>query len=150
MNKFLAILTAILAFQSNVFGAWVMFNDGTDTYIYNNLNGDIFVRHRGDGENYEDRFIKMPAGVIPQNMQNGANQTRRNPANPTTPRSNLNANQSAIPQSTQNSAIPSTQSTQSATNPQNTQNQVIQKEQVDAMQRRFQELESNLLNKALE
>lgn len=148
MNKFLAILVAVLVAQGNVFGAWVMFNDGIDTYIYNNLNGDIFVRHRGGGENYEDKFIKMPAGVIPQNMQNGANQTRRNPASPAIPRSNTN--QSAIPQSTQNPAIPSTQSTQGATNPQNTQNQVIQKEQVDALERRFQELESNLLNKALE
>lgn len=149
MNKFLAILTAILAFQSNVFGAWVMFNDGTDTYIYNNLNGDIFVRHRGDGENYEDKFIKMPAGVIPQNLQ--TNQTRKNPTNPAIPRANQNAipsnqgaTQSTIPQNATNSAIPN------ATSAQNAQNQAIQKEQVDAMQRRFQELESNLLNKALE
>ena len=106
-----------------------MFNDGTDTYIYNNLNGDIFIRHKGNGENYEDRFIKMPAGVIPQNLQNNQNKATRyqttNPANSANP----SANQSANP---------------------NAQNPQIQKEQVDALEKRFQELESNLLNKALE
>ena len=106
-----------------------MFNDGTDTYIYNNLNGDIFIRHREGGENYEDRFIKMPAGVVPQNLQNNNNQnkaTRYQTTNPT----NQGANQ--------------------ATNPSANQNPQIQKEQVDALEKRFQELESNLLNKALE
>lgn len=118
MSKFLAI--CILA--SNLFGAWVMFSDGQDTYIYNNLNGDIFIRHRGNGENYEDKFIKMSAGVVPQNQQN--NKTTQNPTN----RNN----------GTNSSVNPSIQNTQ------------IQKEQVDALERRFQELESNLLNKALE
>ena len=121
-------ILAICIFVSNLFGAWVMFNDGTDTYIYNNLNGDIFVRHRGNGENYEDRFIKMPAGVIPPNLQNNANnrtQTQSRPVN-------------------QNSANPNT-ANQNA----NQQNQ-IPKEQVDALEKRFQELENNLLNKALE
>lgn len=128
MSKFLAICIVV----SNLFGAWVMFNDGTDTYIYNNLNGDIFIRHKGDGENYEDRFIKMPAGVIPQNLQNNNQNkaTRYQTTNPSAnPSQNQSANQSANP------------------NPQNPQ---IQKEQVDALEKRFQELESNLLNKALE
>lgn len=118
-------ILAICIFVSNLFGAWVMFNDGTDTYIYNNLNGDIFIRHREGGENYEDRFIKMPAGVVPQNLQNNNNQ-----------------NKSTRYQTT-NSA---NQSTNQGTN----QNPQIQKEQVDALEKRFQELESNLLNKALE
>lgn len=125
MSKFLAICI----FVSNLFGAWVMFNDGQDTYIYNNLNGDIFIRHREGGENYEDRFIKMPAGVVPQNLQNNNNQnkaTRYQTTNPT----NQGANQ--------------------APNPSANQNPQIQKEQVDALEKRFQELESNLLNKALE
>lgn len=124
MSKFLAICI----FVSNLFGAWVMFNDGTDTYIYNNLNGDIFIRHREGGENYEDRFIKMPAGVVPQNLQNNNQNkaTRYQTTNPT----NQGANQ--------------------ATNPSTNQNPQIQKEQVDALEKRFQELESNLLNKALE
>ena len=128
-------ILAICIFVSNLFGAWVMFNDGTDTYIYNNLNGDIFVRHRGNGENYEDRFIKMPAGVIPPNLQNNANNRTQNQSRPT----NQNANQNANPNANQNSA------NQNA----NQQNQ-IPKEQVDALEKRFQELENNLLNKALE
>ena len=120
---------AICILISNLFGAWVMFNDGADTYIYNNLNGDIFIRHRGDGENYEDRFIKMPAGVIPPNLQN------KNNTNQTNNRANLQSNQ----------ANKSNQSTN-----QSNQNPQIQKEQVDALEKRFQELENNLLNKALE
>lgn len=101
-----------------------MFNDGTDTYIYNNLNGDIFIRHREGGENYEDRFIKMPAGVIPPNLQSANNRTQTTNQTRTNPNQN-NANQSNV-------------------------NQQIPKEQVDALEKRFQELESNLLNKALE
>ena len=120
-------ILAICIFVSNLFGAWVMFNDGTDTYIYNNLNGDIFVRHRGNGENYEDRFIKMPAGVIPPNLQNSANNRTQTQSRPVNQSTNQNsANQNA-----------------------NQQNQ-IPKEQVDALEKRFQELENNLLNKALE
>ncbi|RDU64809.1 hypothetical protein [Helicobacter sp. MIT 14-3879] len=53
----------------NLFGAWVMFNDGEDTYIYNNISGDIYIRHKKGGNNYEDQFIKMPSGVIPKNLQ---------------------------------------------------------------------------------
>ena len=92
MSKFLAICIVV----SNLFGAWVMFNDGTDTYIYNNLNGDIFIRHKGDGENYEDRFIKMPAGVIPQNLQNN-NQNKATRYQTTNPSANPSQNQSANP-----------------------------------------------------
>lgn len=129
MSKFLAICI----FVSNLFGAWVMFNDGTDTYIYNNLNGDIFIRHREGGENYEDRFIKMPAGVVPQNLQNNNNQNKSTRYQTTNP-ANQGANQSVNPSANQGV----------------NQNPQIQKEQVDALEKRFQELESNLLNKALE
>lgn len=44
--------------------AWVMFNDGKDTYIYNNVSGDIYVRYNKGGKNYEDVFVKMPSGVV--------------------------------------------------------------------------------------
>lgn len=47
------------------FAAWQMFSDGKDTYIYNTESGDVYIRHRKDGKNYEDTFVKMPAGVIP-------------------------------------------------------------------------------------
>ncbi len=111
-------ILAICLLCSHLFGAWVMFNDGEDTYIYNNLNGDIFIRHRSGGENYEDRFIKMPAGVIPKELQKNGDNKNKDSAN----KAQLNSY--------------------------NTQN--ISKEQVDALEKRFQELESNLLNKALE
>lgn len=130
-------ILAICIFVSNLFGAWVMFNDGTDTYIYNNLNGDIFIRHKGNGENYEDRFIKMPAGEIPPNLQNKANtrtQTQSRPVNQNSVNQNANQSYSANPNANQST---------------NQQNQ-IPKEQVDALEKRFQELENNLLNKALE
>ena len=135
-NEMYKIL-AICIFVSNLFGAWVMFNDGTDTYIYNNLNGDIFVRHRGNGENYEDRFIKMPAGVIPPNLQNNANNRTQttNQSRPVNQNSTNQSNYGANPNTANQNA--------------NQQNQ-IPKEQVDALEKRFQELENNLLNKALE
>lgn len=51
--------------------AWIMFNDGEDTYIYNSVNGDIYIRHKKGGKNYEDIFVKMPSGVIPNNASIG-------------------------------------------------------------------------------
>lgn len=126
MYKFFLAICVII---NNLFGAWVMFNDGQDTYIYNNLNGDIFIRHRGGGENYEDRFIKMPAGIIPQNLQNNTSQNNK----PTRYQTNTTNQPRTTNQNTNLS----------------TQNE-IPKEQVDALEKRFQELENNLLNKALE
>lgn len=46
-----------------------MFRDNEDTYIYNNKTGDIYVRYRKGGNNYEDAFVKMPSGVIPQDSK---------------------------------------------------------------------------------
>lgn len=117
------ILMAILVAQSSVFGAWVMFSDGVDTYIYNNVNGDIFVRHRGEGANYEDKFIKMPVGEIPQNLQKEQKNTKN--SSDSLPKSTLNGYNTP-------------------------QNQQSQNEQIQAMQRRLQELEGKLLDKALE
>ncbi|MGX3010251.1 hypothetical protein ACWIUD_01630 [Helicobacter sp. 23-1044] len=116
------ILIFVAVVWTHLFGAWVMFNDGEDTYIYNNISGDIFIRHRGEGKNYEDKFIKMPAGEIPPNLKNSQNP----------PKDSAKKSQN------------------SSTNSYNNTQQPIQKEQVDAMRMRFQELESNLLNKALE
>lgn len=45
---------------------WVMFSDSTDTYIYNQITGEIYVRFRKGGRNYEDLFVKMPQGVNPE------------------------------------------------------------------------------------
>ncbi|MGP1449860.1 MAG: hypothetical protein ACTTJS_01875 [Wolinella sp.] len=57
---------AILFFSSALFAnPWVMFSDGRDTYIYNQKSGDIYVRFRKGGKNYEDVFVKMPQGQDP-------------------------------------------------------------------------------------
>ena len=57
-------LIFFIIFCSYLNAAWVMFNDGEDTYIYNNVSGDIYIRHKKGGKNYEDIFVKMPSGVI--------------------------------------------------------------------------------------
>ena len=57
-------LIFFIIFCSYLNAAWVMFNDGEDTYIYNNISGDIYIRHKKGGKNYEDIFVKMPSGVI--------------------------------------------------------------------------------------
>ena len=61
------VLFILLIIFSDLFSSWVMFSDGVDTYIYNNVSGDIYIRHRKDGKNYEDTFIKMPSGVVLNN-----------------------------------------------------------------------------------
>lgn len=51
------------------FAEWIMFSDGSDTYIYNNQSGEIFVRHHLGGENYKDVFVKMPRGAFPSELK---------------------------------------------------------------------------------
>lgn len=58
------VLFILLIIYANLSAAWVMFSDGVDTYIYNNANGDIYIRYKKGGKNYEDNFIKMPSGII--------------------------------------------------------------------------------------
>ncbi|MDE6979396.1 MAG: hypothetical protein K2O85_07510 [Helicobacter sp.] len=48
---------------------WVMFSDSTDTYLYNNQTGEVYIRHKQGGLNYKDFFVRMPNGVIPENIQ---------------------------------------------------------------------------------
>lgn len=59
------LLFVLLIFYVNLFSSWIMFSDGNDTYIYNNVSGDIYIRYKKGGKNYEDNFIKMPSGIIP-------------------------------------------------------------------------------------
>lgn len=54
----------IIAMFYSANAAWVMFSDGDDTYIYNNVNGDIYIKYKKGGKNYEDIFVKMPSGVV--------------------------------------------------------------------------------------
>lgn len=62
MRVFRLCLCALLA-QSVAFCEWIMFSDSKDTYIYNNQSGEIFIRHKMGGENYEDLFVRMPRGA---------------------------------------------------------------------------------------
>lgn len=49
---------------------WVMFSDVDDTYIYNQKTGEVYVRFRKGGKNYEDVFVKMPQGIDPSSASN--------------------------------------------------------------------------------
>lgn len=56
----------ILAFMFSVslaFAEWIMFSDGVDTYLYNNQNGVVYIKVKSGGKNYEDKFVRMQAGV---------------------------------------------------------------------------------------
>ena len=48
---------------------WVMFNDMDDTYLYAQASGQVYIRVKKGGKNYEDTFVKM--GVI-DNLQNNS------------------------------------------------------------------------------
>lgn len=41
---------------------WVMFNDLDDTYLYDQASGQVYIRIKKGGKNYEDTFVKM--GII--------------------------------------------------------------------------------------
>ncbi|HIV48894.1 hypothetical protein [uncultured Helicobacter sp.] len=63
---------------------WIMFSDGIDTYIYNNQSGEIFIRHHLGKQNYEDVFVKMPRGVLPNELKSPQKSPNQNPPpNPT-------------------------------------------------------------------
>lgn len=38
---------------------WVMFNDMDDTYLYDQASGQVYIRVKKGGKNYEDTFVKM-------------------------------------------------------------------------------------------
>ena len=38
---------------------WVMFNDMDDTYLYDQASGQVYIRVKKGGKNYEDTFAKM-------------------------------------------------------------------------------------------
>lgn len=68
MKKILKIC-ALCACVSPLFAQWVMFADKSDTYIYNNETGEIYIRYKKGGKNYQDVFVKMPHGLQPQELQ---------------------------------------------------------------------------------
>lgn len=61
------IIFLFLFALSPLFGQWQMFSDKTDTYLYNTLTGEVYIRYKKNGKNYQDVFVKMPKGIIPKN-----------------------------------------------------------------------------------
>lgn len=116
------ILLILLCSIYQLSAAWVMFNDGEDTYIYNNANGDIYIRYKKGGKNYEDSFIKMPAGVILDNKEQNNKKTSD-----------------------------STDSTNSMDKKElNSYNSANSAQQAESLKKKFQDLQNNMLDKALE
>lgn len=64
MKKILFYLFIVVFNFVPIFAQWQMFSDKEDTYIYNTATGEVYIRFRKKGKNYEDIFIKMPQGVV--------------------------------------------------------------------------------------
>ncbi|PAF53908.1 hypothetical protein BKH42_04025 [Helicobacter sp. 13S00482-2] len=60
------IFFSLLIGLSPLFSQWQMFSDKSDTYLYNTVTGEIYIRYKKNGKNYEDVFVKMPKGIIPK------------------------------------------------------------------------------------
>ena len=80
---FYGVFAVVLLGVSPALADWQMFSDGVDTYLFNTQNGDVYVRFRKGGKNYEDVFVKMPAGVRPQSKS--TKQSSPQPKSPSTP-----------------------------------------------------------------
>lgn len=59
-----ALFLPIISFSQ----PWVMFSDMDDTYLYDQASGQVYIRKKNGGENYEDTFVKM--GVIDNTKSN--------------------------------------------------------------------------------
>ena len=68
MKKILKIALLCVC-VSPLFAEWVMFADKSDTYLYNNQTGEVYIRYKKGGKNYNDVFVKMPHGLQPQELQ---------------------------------------------------------------------------------
>ncbi|MDE5591623.1 MAG: hypothetical protein K2I63_01515 [Helicobacter sp.] len=62
-TSLLYFLAAALAYAQ----PWVMFSDLDDTYLYDQASGQIYIRTKKGGKNYEDTFVKM--GIIDSTNQ---------------------------------------------------------------------------------
>lgn len=72
MKKILRV-ALLCACVSPLFADWVMFADKSDTYLYNNQTGEVYIRYKKGGKNYNDVFVKMPHGLQPQELQSPSN-----------------------------------------------------------------------------
>lgn len=61
MLKSFARLWFVLMFCCGISNAqpWVMFSDMDDTYLYDQASGQVYIRIKRGGKNYEDTFVKM-------------------------------------------------------------------------------------------
>lgn len=80
MKKILSACLLCLS-VSPMFADWVMFADKSDTYIYNDQTGEIYIRYKKGGKNYQDVFVKMSHGLQPQELQNLSKPSKKNTAN---------------------------------------------------------------------
>ncbi len=70
LPKILTLVVLCVSMMQPALASWQMFSDGKDTYIYNTQSGDIYIRYKKGGKNYEDVFVKMPAGILPNSLSN--------------------------------------------------------------------------------
>ena len=59
----LSLPLIFLSFSYIALADWQMFADKDNTYLYNTLTGEVYIKHSMGGENYEDVFVKMPKGI---------------------------------------------------------------------------------------
>lgn len=104
---FCGVFAVVLLGISPALADWQMFSDGVDTYLFNTQNGDVYVRFRKGGKNYEDVFVKMPAGVLPQSKS--TKQPSPQPKSPSTPPNQAQNPNSEITQAQRLEAIKKSQ-----------------------------------------
>ncbi len=56
---------------------WVMFNDLDDTYLYDQASGQVYIRVKKGGKNYEDTFVKM--GIVDKSPTQTSPSSQINP-----------------------------------------------------------------------
>lgn len=63
-SKFALFFLALLI--SPIFAAWQMFADKSDTYLYNTITGEVFIKKKtSDGRYF---FVKMPPGILQEDF----------------------------------------------------------------------------------
>lgn len=62
-------ILSFLILCSFCFSQWIMFADVKDTYLYNTQTGDVYIRYQKKGKNYQDVFVKMPKGMMPEEIE---------------------------------------------------------------------------------
>ncbi len=88
----LSLPLIFLSFSYIALADWQMFADKDNTYLYNTLTGEVYIKHSMGGQNYEDVFVKMPKGISsPTNLPPKKN-TKKQDDIPTLPLEKPQAN----------------------------------------------------------